>query len=123
MLKRATEDLEELGGKRDTASEQCQYLLKISMAFQEIVTSALSANYAGSDWFDEYPNLRFATDVVNRNEIVATTGAKHGHSYEFSSPSTSEVQPEATENEEDKGEPGKPISLRFHDDFDGLDEL
>ena len=59
MLKKAADDLEELGGKRETAAEQSQYLLKISMAFQQIVTSALSANYVGSDWFDQFPILFF----------------------------------------------------------------
>jgi hypothetical protein len=58
MLKKAADDLEELGGKRNTASEQSRYLLRMSMAFQKIVTSALSANYVGSDWFDQFPNLR-----------------------------------------------------------------
>jgi hypothetical protein len=123
MLKRATDDLEELGGKRETASEQCQYLLKISMAFQKIVTSALSANYVGSDWFDQYPNLRFATEIVNRNETVATTVECHGHSYKFSTTSTWEIKLEAPESEEDKGQPEKNIVLRLQDDFDGLDEL
>jgi hypothetical protein len=123
MLKKATDDLEELGGKRETASEQSQYLLKISMAFQKIVDCALSANYVGSDWFDEYPSLRFATEVVNRNESVEKTLAKHGHSYRFSTTSTSEEQLEALEIEDWKEKKLKKPILRFQDDFDELEEL
>jgi hypothetical protein len=124
MLKKATDDLEELGGKRETASEQSQYLLKISMAFQKIVDCALSANYVGSDWFDQFPNLRFATEIVNRNEIVETVLAKHGHSYSFSKTSTLEVHSEFPEIEDRKGgqKMKKPI-LRYQDDFDELEEL
>jgi hypothetical protein len=123
MLKMATDELEELGGKRETAAEQSQYLLRISVVFQKIVTSALSANYVASDWFDQFLNLRFATEIVNRNEIVARTLEYHGHSYKFSTPSASEIKLEAPEDEEDKKQPEGKIVLCFQDDFDGLDEL
>jgi hypothetical protein len=123
MLKRATDDLEELGGKRETAAEQSHYLLKISMAFQEIVTSALSANYVGSDWFDQFPNLRFATDIVNRNEVVATILECHGHSYQFSGPSASDIKLKALGPKEDKEHATEKVVLRLQDDIDELDEL
>jgi hypothetical protein len=123
MLKKASDDLEGLGGKRETASEQSQYLLKMSMAFQKIVDCALSANYVGSDWFDEFPNLRFATEIVNRNEIVETTLAKHGHSYKFSTASTPEAKLEALEIEDKKETQNSAPMLRFENDFDELEEL
>jgi hypothetical protein len=97
--------------------------MKISMVFQKIVTSALSANYVGSDWFDQYPNLRFATEIVNRNEIVSTTVERHGHSYKFSTPSISEIKLEALEDENGKEEQSEKLLLRFQNDFEGLDEL
>src|ERR1700760_1597967 len=89
MLRKATSELEELGGKRETAPEQCQYLLKISVEFQNVVNSALSANYVGTDWFDRHQELRFATDIVNRNEALAKTLEIYGHLYEFAIPAES----------------------------------
>lgn len=55
----------------------------MSMKFQEVVNFALSANYVGSPWFDEKPSLRFATEVVSRNEAVAETLQRYGHAYRF----------------------------------------
>jgi hypothetical protein len=123
MLKKAAGDLEELGGKRETAAEQSQYLLKISMAFQKIVDYALSANYVGSDWFDKFSSLRFATEIVNRNEIVATTLAKHGHSYRFSTSSTLESKLETLDCVNDDGDTKRTTTLRFQEDFSELEEL
>lgn len=72
-----------MGDKRDTATEQGRYLSDISMKFQNIVSSALSASYAGSNWFDEHKNLCFATAVVSRNEKLESVLTHHGHSYAF----------------------------------------
>ena len=62
------------------------------MRFQEITVLALNANYVGSDWFDQYPSLRFVTAVVNRNELFASTLKQHGQSYEFKA-----VEPDQTD--------------------------
>jgi hypothetical protein len=55
----------------------------MSMKFQETVGCALTANYVHSQWFDEIPSLRLATEVVDRNEIVAETLKNYGQSYTF----------------------------------------
>jgi hypothetical protein len=123
MLNRATEELKDLGGKRETSSEQCQYLSEISMAFQNIVSSAIAANYGNSDWFDQHASLRFATEIVNRNEIVATTVELHGHSYNFGTPSESDVTNTIQQTAQDQEQPDNGFHLRFQEDFDGLDEL
>lgn len=76
-------ELDTLGAKRETSSEQRSYLLEMSMRFQSVVTMALSANYAGNDWFDSTPSLRLATSVVNRNDAFASTIERYGHAYTF----------------------------------------
>ena len=48
------------------------------------MTLALSANYVRNDWFDQEPSLKFATRVVDRNEILSDTLEKFGHRYDFS---------------------------------------
>jgi hypothetical protein len=126
MLRKATTELEQLGGKRETAPEQCQYLLKISVAFQEVVNSALSANYVGSDWFDRHQELRFATDVVNRNEALAKTLETYGHLYQFAIPSeldSDDGDDEGLDTVTYEKEPKNTLSLRCKDDFEGLQDL
>ena len=126
--------LKDLGSKRETSDEQRQYILGISEQFQKIVTAALSADYVGDDCFDERPNLRFATQVVNRNEVLAKMLEEHGHSFVFDDdvesassssgfssprgwPSTVNVGPENRNEDENK------IPVRFQDDPEGLEEL
>src|SRR5687767_2838232 len=75
--------VEQLGANRDTPAEQRRYILDISMKFQKLADAALSANYVGCDWFDQYPDLRFATTVVTRNQLFADMLAQHGQSYHF----------------------------------------
>lgn len=75
--------LTKLGAKRETAEEQSLYLLDISIRFQDITGLALNANYAGNDWFDQRPSLKFATAVTNRSELFASTLERYGHSYKF----------------------------------------
>jgi hypothetical protein len=85
----------------------------MSTRFQEIVTSALSANYVGSDWFDEFPNLRFATEVVNRNVALANILEKYGHSYIFDIAQSGGWAEEIEQK----------IGVRFEEDPIGLEEF
>jgi len=104
------------------------------MRFQEIVTSALTANYVNCDWFDENQNLRFATKVVNRNEIFANTLERHGHSYIFDDAlsdnpkeeyagSEQEDEEDAGSEQEDEEELDQNIQIRFNDTPASLEEL
>jgi hypothetical protein len=93
-LEATKQELEKLGGKRETAAEQRHYLLDLSMVFQQNVSSALSADYVGSDFLDEFSTLRLATQVVTRNELFATTLEQYGHSHTFDrAPSTISPRP------------------------------
>ena len=53
------------------------------MRFQAIAKSALKADYVGNDWFDERASSRFATRVVERNDLFGKYMEKAGHSYEL----------------------------------------
>lgn len=94
MVTVSRQTLESLGGKRETCAEQSRFLLDLSMQFQEIATSALNANYVGSDWFDQQLSLRFATAVVNRNEKFATMLEDHGHVYAFDNALSTDSDPQ-----------------------------
>jgi hypothetical protein len=139
LLNSAKHLLKDLGAKRETPDEQRQYILSISEKFQTIVRAALSANYVGDDCFDKQENLRFATAVVNRNEILAKTLDEHGHAYDFAKaqPATKianlsrkisfefdlEYEDKVMESPKKVSEKEKTTRVRFHDDPDGLDEL
>jgi hypothetical protein len=139
LLNSAKHLLKDLGAKRETPDEQRQYILSISEKFQTIVRAALSANYVSDDCFDKQKNLRFATAVVNRNEILAKTLDEHGHAYDFvkAQPATqipnlsrkiswefqAEDEDEVMESPKKVSEKEKTTRVRFHGDPDGLDEL
>jgi hypothetical protein len=126
--------LKDLGSKRETSDEQRQYILGISEQFQKIVTAALSADYVGDDCFDERPNLRFATEVVNRNEVLAKMLEEHGHSFVFDDDAESAISSSGSSSQrmwpitvnvgqEDRSEDENKIPVRFQDDPEGLEEL
>jgi len=124
MLNAARQALVQLGRKRETTAEQSRYLLDMSMRFQEIVTSALTANYVNCDWFDEYQNLRFATKVVNRNDIFAKTLEQQGHSYIFEgTPSDDPEEGDTVSEQADEKKLDENILIRFVDTPDDLEEL
>ena len=82
-LKKCQQDLEHLGAKRQTPTEQYQYLTDISMNFQKIVTEALTTNYGRRDMFKDHSSLRLVTAAVNRSESMSTMLAEKGHTYRF----------------------------------------
>ncbi|CAF9915855.1 MAG: hypothetical protein HETSPECPRED_002601 [Heterodermia speciosa] len=82
-LKASTQALRDLGTKRQTPTEQYQYLIGISMEFQKVVVDALATNYGRHEMFKDLPSLRLVTAAVNRSETMATMFAKDGHTYHF----------------------------------------
>src|SRR6266480_858882 len=129
-LNASRHDLEQLGRQRETKVQQNRYLLDMSMRFHQIVTSALTAKYVDSDWFDKYKTLRLATKVVNRNTIFAETMERHGHSHVFDgAPSKSFTRPndpqesDAGFEQSDEEEWHQDIQIRFNDAPACLEEL
>ncbi|KAK8240126.1 dynamin GTPase [Phyllosticta capitalensis] len=82
-LRECSKSLEQLGPKRDTASEQSKFLIDMGARFQAIAQNALDAKYGVDDAFTEHPALRIATRVVSRNEKLAEDFKKYGHTYVF----------------------------------------
>ena len=71
-------NLQALGAKRQTPTEQSRYLTEIAMEFQKLVVEALSSNYVRADVFDKNPTLRLATAVVNRSDLMSEAMATQG---------------------------------------------
>ncbi|KAK8250481.1 dynamin GTPase [Phyllosticta capitalensis] len=91
-LKECAKALEQLGPKRDTASEQAKFLIDVGTRFQAVAESALGAKYGGDDAFSEHPELRIATLVVSRNEKLAEDFEEYGHTYDEHVPEKSDPE-------------------------------
>ena len=82
-LKASKQALTDLGGKRQTPTEQYQYLIDISMKYQRVIADALASNYGRFKMFQDNSKLRLVTAAVNRSETMATMFAESGHTYRF----------------------------------------
>ncbi|KAK4862607.1 hypothetical protein LT330_002740 [Penicillium expansum] len=82
-LKECRKDLESLGSERESPEQQSRYLLEVVSKFQRITENALRTNYGSQDFFDEYPSLRLATLVANRNAQFSEELSTQGHVYCF----------------------------------------
>ncbi|KAF3407828.1 Interferon-induced GTP-binding protein Mx2 [Talaromyces pinophilus] len=100
-LRDCRNELQSLGAEHETPEQQLGYLLGIVNSFQDITRQALTTNYSSNDVFDIHRELRFATVIVNRNDIYSKDMAIWGHKYKFAresdeddSSSVPEVKPE-----------------------------
>ena len=84
QLMAAKEAIDELGPRRETTTEQLQFAVQLSTRYQEIVNAAIQSKYKGCELFHDL-DLRFATQVVNRNRKFNSDMANYGHTYEFQS--------------------------------------
>lgn len=82
MLAQARKDLGKLGLSRKTEREQQQYLTSIASSFQDIVRSALNADYSSSEVFDN-DNFRLITTVLNLTDEFKTKFTATAHTYQF----------------------------------------
>ncbi|KAJ5706514.1 hypothetical protein N7536_002203 [Penicillium majusculum] len=82
-LKECKKALESLGDERESPEQQGRYLLEVVSKFQRITENALRTNYGSQDSFDEYPSLRLATLVANRNAQFSEEISTQGHVYCF----------------------------------------
>ncbi|KAB2569166.1 Interferon-induced GTP-binding protein Mx2 [Lasiodiplodia theobromae] len=98
-LKEVKKALEFMGQKRDTPAEQSQFLIDIATRFQVIATEALDGKYV-NDCFSQFPILKLATQVVNREDEFSKDFALFGHTYHFSS----------NDNDEEEGVAQKPVN-------------
>lgn len=83
MLKKFEQDLKALGPKRQSQTEQSQYLMDIALEFQKITSLAIHSDYSRSNLLEKGSQLRLATEAVTRGQKFADTMAFYGHSYTF----------------------------------------
>lgn len=75
--------LDRMGVCRDTEAAQRSYLGAISERFQKITDLGLSAYYNGDDIFEEMPEMKLITRVLDCNEAFAYSMWTVGHTMEF----------------------------------------
>jgi hypothetical protein len=75
--------LQSLGPKRQSQSEQMQFLIDIAIHFQDIASAAARADYGLAAFFEKDKNLRLTTAAVNRGAAFANTMAELGHKLNF----------------------------------------
>ena len=95
------------------------------MEFQRVSAEALSSNFGRTSRFDENQNLRLATAVVNRSELMSDMIAKKGHMFDFESRQEvkdSEAIDMAVINLDDPGFKGT-IDVRKSKDHPELEEI
>ncbi len=82
LLYRAQEDLARLGRSRQTMQEQQQFLVNVASEFQNLVRTALNADYSSCAVFDD-DKFRLITNVLNATEEFRTDFISSAHTYEF----------------------------------------
>lgn len=82
LLHRAQEELSRLGRSRQTIQEQEQFLVNVASEFQNLVRTALKADYSSCAVFDD-DKFRLITNVLNATEEFRTDFISSAHTYEF----------------------------------------
>ncbi|KAI1488211.1 P-loop containing nucleoside triphosphate hydrolase protein [Biscogniauxia mediterranea] len=81
---------DKMGPSRSNHHTQRAYLNKISEKFQSLVRDATNAYYTADKLFDDCPELRLITRIVEANEKYAMEMSKNGHMRTFISDSKHE---------------------------------
>ncbi|PLB39905.1 dynamin family protein [Aspergillus candidus] len=84
-LKSRQQSLKDLGDERITSEQQRSFLLGAVSRFQEITSHGLNSNYAMDNVFDDNPDLRIATLVMNCHVAFAERLSSWANEYRFSS--------------------------------------
>ena len=84
LLKAATAELESLGPQRESTEQQRHHLTDVSFQFQDIVRLALSGQYSAHDCFSTHPDLKFATALADRCDVLWSDISAFGHTYDLS---------------------------------------
>ncbi|PVH96086.1 dynamin GTPase [Periconia macrospinosa] len=83
MLRKLEQDLKALEPKRQSQTEQSQYLMDIALGFQKITSLAIHSDYSRSNLLEKGSQLRLATEAVTGGQKFADTMALYGYSYTF----------------------------------------
>lgn len=114
MLRRAERQRDALGPSRNDEQEQRIYLSEVAQKFQDLVRAGLEARYAHDGAFDDSPELRLITQVVNladsfnsefgRKALVRNFEHTDPHSYddEYDHSGSAKYQDEDENEDEDE---------------------
>ncbi|KAF2677850.1 hypothetical protein K458DRAFT_464486 [Lentithecium fluviatile CBS 122367] len=69
ILKKLERELESLGLKRQSQTEQCQYLMDMPLEFQNVVSHAVHSDYSRSNILTTNKELRIATEANKRVSV------------------------------------------------------
>jgi hypothetical protein len=88
-LSNSRKKLEAMGAPRDDSASQRGCLIKLASQFERIVCDALDGRYEGNKIFQEKPELKLVTEIIDLNEGFSDLMWKKGHTWMFSSKSNS----------------------------------
>jgi hypothetical protein len=75
--------LSDLGPERDNQLKQMDYLTRISVGFQRLVTLALNTTHGADDAFENDIRMRLAPAVMTRMKSFSDEMAKYGEAFAF----------------------------------------
>jgi hypothetical protein len=75
--------LEVMGAPRESSASQREILVKLASKFERLVRDALDGRYEGSSIFQEKPELKLATRIVDLNEGFSNMMLRKGHTWRF----------------------------------------
>ncbi|KAH8690854.1 P-loop containing nucleoside triphosphate hydrolase protein [Talaromyces proteolyticus] len=125
-LRTCQDQLEALGGERETSEQQIRYLLNVMNLFNDITRQALGTNYSSYDQFEKDDQLRFATRIVNRNESFSKKIAQWGHKYHFGikeGGNSDTEAPIANFKNKERPKTGNVLRTRELDDLPDLEDI
>ncbi|KAL8865127.1 MAG: hypothetical protein Q9198_009465 [Flavoplaca austrocitrina] len=82
-LKTANTNLQTLGPKRQSETDQREFLMKAAIEYQRIADQAVRSDYSHAGIFDSDKKLRLATESINRGEKFSEDVEQYGHTFHF----------------------------------------
>lgn len=105
-LEKAVMQLDGLGSRRESEQEQRIFLSSIAGKFQALVTAARFGNYSQDNAFEEDPDLRLCTSILNLADEIVGKFSEIGHVYEFEA-DKGDQKKDKREHEGDGGNDGE----------------
>jgi hypothetical protein len=89
------EKLDKLGADRDSSDQQRQYLQQMAVEAQKLTDYAIDAYYARHKAFEEIPEFRLSTLIVDHNDQFAKSIEIYGHTADFRLPEVATIDEDA----------------------------
>lgn len=115
--------LDDLGPERNSPAKQMEYLTKLSVNFQRLVTLALNATHGADNSFAVHARLRIAPAVMSRMKTFSDEMAQYGHTFAFRSQEIKKSEDNETGSDESGSEESDDEESDDNkDDGDGQDQ-